>query len=294
MDEILVACGDIELLRRIVSDLPEGRFEPVATRTGRGMAEKIDDRRLPLAIVHEDLEDDGAVPLCISLQKLDPRPAVLFLADSPPDEGPFDRAVRYPVPGPVLRNAIDELLQPEDADEDVESWKAFYKEVAGRLERAEDQDYYELLGVAPDAPYDAVVEAFDDLSHRYHPDRYEHLRDRRWGQALHEHVQALYTLLTEAHRVLADRQLRKRYDRLRSRGELRLPSDELSSPDTGPESLAETAETSRGERFLEMAQTELAKENYRDALQNLKFASNVEPDNPYIDEKIDELEEALN
>lgn len=292
MTQALIACGDVSLLKRIVGDLPD-EFEPIASKTGEGIARKVEGRDVPLAIVHEQLQDGATTQLCRDLQRLEVPPAILLLADDPPDDGPFDRAIRYPVPGPVLRNAIQDLLETDDEEEDLEKWKAFYKEVKRRVAELPEEDYYELLGVAPDAPHHAIVEAYDRLSMRYHPDRYQQYRDEKWGRALHEKVGRLYTLLTEAFQVLSDRKLRKRYDQLRDQGELRMPGDELSSPDTGPQSLTDFAETSQGRKYLRMAQTEIAKENYRDALQNLQFAASAEPANDAISEKIDEIEQKI-
>ncbi|MGM0555903.1 MAG: hypothetical protein ACQEVA_05975, partial [Myxococcota bacterium] len=58
MQQILIACGDVELLRKIVGDLPQNQFKPVATKTGEGIAQKLAGRNVPLAIVYEQLADD--------------------------------------------------------------------------------------------------------------------------------------------------------------------------------------------------------------------------------------------
>lgn len=293
MDEILIACGDVDLLKRIAGDLPGETYKPVATRTAEGIAAKLQGRGVGVAIVHSDLQDGRGLDLCRELKALDPAPRIVFLADSPPDDGPFDRALAYPVPGPVLRNAV-EAIDPSESDElDLDKWKAFYREVDERLAATDDQNYYEMLGLEPDSPHHAVIEAFDRLSLRYHPDRYTQFRDRKWGRALHEKVTALYTVLTEAHEVLGDRKLRKRYEQLRRNGEKRMPPDELSSPESGPTSLSEAANSAKTRRFLEMAQTEIAKENWESALQNLEFAQSVEPDNERIAHEIEKVEAKL-
>lgn len=293
MEEILIACGDVELLKKIVGALPEGKYKPIATKTGEGIARKIAGRGVPVAIVHRQLQDDYAGQLCQELGALDRPPKVLLLAEDPPADGPFDRANKYPVPGPVLRNALKGVLQADEAGEDLDKWKAFYKEVKARLKKTPDQDYYQMLGLATDAPHHAIVDAFDKISLRYHPDRYKQYRDRKWGQALFEKVNQLYTILTEAYQVLSDRKLRSRYDRLRKKGERRMPADELSSPESGPESLTEAANSKQAKKYLKMAQTEIAKKNWQGALQNLQFASSIEPDNQLIAEKLDEIQAKL-
>lgn len=295
MDNILIACGDTDLLRRIVGDLPDG-YRPLATKRGGGIVEKVRERHVPVAIVHRHLEDNAAGPLCQKLKALEEPPAILLLCeDALPEAGPFDRALRYPVPGPVLRNALSKLHRARRGDEsdDLERWKAFYQEVKRRLAALAEQTYWEMLGVEHQADHQTVVDAFDQLSLRYHPDRFKQFKDRRWGEALHEKLTRLYTTLTEAYEVLTDRRLRKRYREVRSTGDLRLPPQELSAPDSGPKSLTDAAQTAKARRFLEMAQTEIAKEDYPAAIQNLKFAQSMEPDNAHIKKKIEELEEKV-
>jgi len=290
MDEILIACGDVELLKQIVAQVPDDQFKPIATKTGEGIVDKIRGRDVGVALVHEQLADDTSPALCRGLQQLDPAPGVVFLAEQPPEEGPFDTAIRYPVPGPVVRNAIGRVRRADDDGEDLDEWKAFYGEIKQRLAAVSDQDYYEMLGLTPDAPHHAVVKAFDRVSLRYHPDRYKTYRDRPWGEALHKQINQLYTILTEAYQVLSDRELRQRYDELRAGGQLRMPPDELSSPDSGPSSLTEAANSAKTRKFLEMAQTEIAKKNWDQALQNLEFAASMEPNNERLSQKIEEIE----
>lgn len=294
MDDILIACGDIDLLRRIVSDLPDSVSNPMATKKGEGMVEKVVERGIELAIVHEHLRDDGTQALCKGLARLRGGPPILLLTDSsPPDEGPFDRAMRYPVPGPILRNAIESLSTSEDDEEELERWRQFYREVKTRQSQLSEQDYFEMLGVEQGAPHQEIVDAFDHLTSRYHPDRYQQHRDQKWGRALHERLGSLYATLTEAYQVLTDRKLRKQYEDALKRGEIRLDEDVLSNPDTGPESLTDLSNHPKVERFLEMAQRELAKDNPSDALQHLEFASNIDPDNQALTERIEQIEANL-
>lgn len=291
MDEILIACGDVELLKKIVAQLPDDQFKPIATKKGQGILEKVRGRNVGIAIVHEQLADDTSLQLCRALNQLDPAPGIVFLAEDPPEDGPFDTAIRYPVPGPVIRNAIDRVRPGGDEGEDLDKWKEFYGEVKKRLNAVADQDYYEMLGLPSDAPHHAVVKAFDNVSLRYHPDRYKQHRDTRWGEALHDKINKLYTILTEAYQVLSNRKLRQRYDELRAGGgQKRMPPDELSAPESGPSSLTDAANSAKTRKFLEMAQTEIAKKNWEAALQNLEFAASMEPDNDRISQKIEDIE----
>ena len=290
MKQLLVACGDVELLKRILSQIPRDQFKPIATKKGAGTAQKVAGRPLAGAIVHAQLADGATEQLLQGLQTHLPNTPILLLSpDSPPADGLFERALRYPVPGPVLRNALRSMISTQTSADDRDRWRAFYKEVKARLDTAAQQSYYGLLGVEDGAPHHKLVTAFDRLSMRYHPDRYSQHRGKAWGDKLFREVNSLYKLLTEAYGVVSDRRLRKKYEQALSRGELRLDPDEVNATDKGPQSLAELANTDKARRFLKMAQTDLAKGAHSSALQNLQFAASMEPDNAAIQKKIDRL-----
>lgn len=63
------------------------------------------------------------------------------------------------------------------------------------------RDYYEVLGIHPQAPARAVEEAYWELAHQYHA-----RRSRAAAKRLR--------VLNEAYEVLADPQRRRAYDRL--------------------------------------------------------------------------------
>lgn len=294
MQQILIACGDIELLRKIVSDLPQDTFEPIATKTGEGIAQKITGRDVPVAIVYEQLADDTTRQLLQELVQLDGGPAVIYLSkDAPPSSGPFQRALRYPVPGPVLRNAIKAVSGIGKTEHDLEKWRLFYREIKARLEQVEEQSYYQILGLPNDVPHHRLQKAYDVLSKRYHPDRYSKFRGEKWGKAIHEMTKDLYKEMTEAYGILSDRKLRKKYDRALSEDILRLGSDDMPSEDRGPQSLETLGNTSKSRKFLKLAQTDVASGNLSGALQNLQFASSMEPNNKDIAEKIEEVRQKM-
>lgn len=287
MKEILVACGDVPLLKEILSHLPANTFKPIATKNGLGTAQKVVSRPLALAIVHLHLADQGASTLVRELRSLKPDlPILLLTPDTPPQEGPFDRSLRYPVPAPVLRNAIKSLAPPVTEHQDLDRWKTFYQEVKARYAQTPEQSYYGILGLPDGAPHHALVAAFDKLSMRYHPDKYSQFRQERWGKALFDKVNALYKLMTHAYGVVSDRRLRKVYDQALAQGQLRLAPEDTNMADRGPRSLDELANSPHAKKFLKLAQTEIAKGNQAAALQNLKFALSMEPDNLAIQKKI--------
>lgn len=288
MESILIACGDTDLLRQIAADLPVDQFKPIATRKGAGIPEKLAGRGLALAIVHETLQDGHGAVLCQALKAMNPQPVVLLLVTGDaPKSGPFDLALRYPVPGPVLRNALKKISSKDTAEQDMERWRAFFDEVNQRIRQLGQQSYYQMMGVRPDAPHHAIVQVFDAISQRYHPDRYTQFRGERWGAAVYEQVNQLYKTYTEAFGVLSDRKLRQKYDDALTRGELRLADD--AALDTGPRNLSDFGQTPQARKFLKLAQTDIARRDWNQALQNLNFALSLEPDNQAIQAKIAEL-----
>lgn len=291
MEDILIACGDTELLRQIVADLPPDQYKPIATRKGDGILAKLQGRDIPYAIIHESLADGPGAVLCQALKQSAQPPNILFLvAASIPATGPFDAAIAYPVPGPVFRNAFKRIVKSQESAEDLERWRAFYNEVLGRKDALPQQSYYQMLGVKTQAPHHLIVQVFDALSLRYHPDRYQRYRGVRWGDAIYDQVNELYKVYTEAYGVLADRRLRQRYDEVLSKGELRLAGDD-SNGDSGPRQLVDLGASPQSKKFLKLAQADLARGQTTQALQNLRFALSMEPGNSAISAKIAELEQ---
>jgi len=294
MKEILIACGNVNLLKQIVSDLPPNAFKPIATKRGGGIAQKINGRGVQAAVIHEHLEDNATQQLMGELRAIQPVPKVLLLCSgAPPAEGPFEMALRYPVPGPVFRNALKRLVPDEDTGEDLEKWRMFYRELKEKNEHVGAENYYQVLGVPDGAPHHLLVRAFDQLSLRYHPDRYNQYRAERWGAAIFDEVNALYKIQTEAYSVLTDRQLRARYEKALERGEVRLSKDETAARPTGPKALTDLATNSQSKKFLKLAQTDISTQNWSGALQNLKFALSMDASNEGIQAKIAEIEAKL-
>lgn len=294
MDEILIACGDVQLLKKIAADLPSGRFKPIATKSSSGIVEKLATRRVKLAIVHESLTDAPGAALCVQLMRASAPPAILYLStDMPPKEGPFTLALRYPVPGPVLRNALTRLMPDTGADHDMERWRAFFDELRARVQALGAQNYFEVLGVPTGAPHHHVVAAYDQLSLRYHPDRYAQFRDKDWGNAVYEQANLLFQTVTEAFSVLSDRRMRKLYERGLSSGQLRVDPAARATQDSGPETLDTQAQSKQGRKFLQLAQQDIARGDWASALQNLRFAQSMEGDLPVILQKIAEVEARL-
>jgi curved DNA-binding protein CbpA len=74
-------------------------------------------------------------------------------------------------------------------------------------------DYYDVLGLSPDASADEIKRAFRERIARYHPDKVQHL-----GPEFQQLAQLRSSELTEAYRTLSDAVRRMDYDRARAAG----------------------------------------------------------------------------
>ena len=138
---------------------------------------------------------------------------------------------------------------------------------------------------------EAEVEAFDALSLRYHPDRYNQFRHERWGEAIYQEANILYKMMTEAYGVLADRKMRALYDQGLAQGLKRLSLEDAKNlKNAGPKSVEDLGTLDASKKFLKLAQTDIATMNWNRALQNLRFAQSMEPQNEAIAAKIQEIE----
>ncbi|MHC4591526.1 MAG: molecular chaperone DnaJ [Planctomycetota bacterium] len=71
-----------------------------------------------------------------------------------------------------------------------------------------EKDYYEILGVAPDAPHEKIRKAYRRLAKKHHPDR------QKGSKAAEDKFKEI----ADAYSVLGDPEKRKQYDRLRQAG----------------------------------------------------------------------------
>ena len=294
MEQILIACGNVDLLRKIAGDLPTGRFKPIATKTGAGIAAKIAPRNVRLAIVYEALADGHGAALCNELRQTPSPPAILYLCSAtPPNAGPFEVALKYPVPGPVLRNAIKRLAPPADTGHDMAAWQSFFAEIQQRLSAMPQQSYFGVLGLPDGAPHDHIVGSYDQFSLRYHPDRYAQYRTEPWGADVYDATNQLYQVVVEAFSVLSDRRLRKAYERGLQEGTLRMDPNVAAQAQGASEQLENLAQTKQGKKFLKLAKGDIARKEWASALQNLQFAASMEDEIPALNDKIAEVKAKL-
>lgn len=291
IQEVLVACGHVEILREILHVLPPERIKPIATKRGNQTASKVAGRGIGLAIVHEHTQDHGSLQLVEQLAQWPEPPQILWLTQEPSAHPPSGahRSLRYPVPAVVLRNAVLGMLPDAEDEHDLEKWRAFYQELKRVRAGHPDQDYYQILGIPHNAAHHMLVRAFDTLTRRYHPDRYSMYRGERWGEAIYQEANAIYKLITQAYSVLSNRKLNAAYQEVLARGQKRLDLKASAASAQGPKRLEDVAQSSQAKKFLQMAQMDLARQDVPSALRNLEFARSMEPDNAQIEAKIRHL-----
>ncbi len=178
--------------------------------------------------------------------------------------------------------------------------------------------YYELLGITPQAGADDVRRAFYRFAESFHPD----------GHAMRPasertSINTVFKRGAEAYRVLADAQLRQRYDEARPGGNaaaraalmaprpqgqpaMRAPPPSLAAPPPTRESLPPGAlkdplatmtgklgdyvRQPRARPFAQMAEDLAKKKDFGKAKLQLKLAMNMDPGNPTLETYLKELE----
>ncbi len=132
---------------------------------------------------------------------------------APPQSLPPSAAA---LPGaPVTARIIAPLTAPPPAPPDAltPEHRAQWDELAARINRFDAQTYYEMLDLAPQAPIDAVREAYFALTKQVHPDRLPAPL-----LPLLPGAQRLFTVLTEAHETLTEDARRKQYEEMMKDG----------------------------------------------------------------------------
>ena len=144
----------------------------------------------------------------------------------------------------------------------------------------DDLDYYDLLGVDPQAGVDAIRVAFHAFARRYHPDN--HTDDPK----RHRRATKIFRRGTEAYRVLLDRELRAAYDGELRKGIKRLRSGvERRHGSRIPRPLGPRART-----FYAAAEQAQRDGDLRAAILQIRIALQHEPDSERLEAKLEELE----
>jgi len=221
MAEVLQRFGDQLILLHIDAPIRRFRFEPreqaiidvlrakpqpLSELLTRGLAEPEYVRRLVYAmLITRQLESGipGVEPIGVdeapSSSRMPVAPA-LPLAPKPS---------RHPSP---IGSSHPPIQVPEPKPIESPELAAFKAEIRARAAHGA-ADYYELLGVAPDAIPAVIQGAFFQLAKRWHPDRLgPDFADVR------ELATKVFARMSEAHQILSDPTRRKEYDELRKDG----------------------------------------------------------------------------
>ncbi len=149
--------------------------------------------------------------------------------------------------------------------------------------------YYAILRVAPDAPPTEIKAAFHSFAMRCHPDRYV---DE--GHDVAKAAAEVFKRGVEAYNVLSKSDLRTRYDKGLPKT-LRLDPDALPSVPAPPKgrTLEEIAQTARGKQFALKADRLISIGKLEEARVQIINATQEEPFNEELKERLDVLYEAL-
>ncbi|MET0790805.1 MAG: DnaJ domain-containing protein [Polyangiaceae bacterium] len=193
-----------------IIDVLRAKPQPLHELLNRGLADPAYVRRLVYAmIITRQLETgiQGVEPIGVDeapsssrmlVASAFPLPSIL----SPRPNASVDASrlsSQPPVPAPAPRVESPELV-------------AFKAEVRERAAHG-NANYYELLGVAPDAIPSVIQAAFFQLAKKWHPDRLgPDLADVR------DLATKVFARMSEAHQILSDPSRRKEYDDLRKDG----------------------------------------------------------------------------
>lgn len=151
--------------------------------------------------------------------------------------------------------------------------------------------YYAILRCAQDASPAQVKAAFHSFALRAHPDRYvDH--DPEVARAAAE----VFKRGVEAYNILSKPNLREKYDRGLEKGRLRLDPDALPSAPPPPpkgKTLEEVAETPKGKLIAARADRLISIGKLEEARIQIINATQEEPFNEELKERLNALYEAL-
>jgi curved DNA-binding protein CbpA len=116
------------------------------------------------------------------------------------DRGSVLPSITMPTEQPTPVPSVDRSSIPPTTD-------VVLLEISERAEKADAQNYYQLLGVGQGTPNPQISAAFFKLAKRFHPDRLGIEDPEVKAQAV-----SLFARMNEAHQVLTDNERRAEYD----------------------------------------------------------------------------------
>jgi len=288
---VLIAASEDEVLAAIAHEIPTDRFAPLVARGWAQVEAAMGAITLDAAVVHYVLEDIDPMAFCSQLRALEgyeELPLLLLLpgVGRSANEGePFDIAMGFPAGPKVLADNLAKAMRKHDAR--VETALAdLEKEVVWRTTQLDEKTYYEILGVTPSATRTEIVDGYDKLSLRFHPDRITALAEREDMKAL---CDTLYLHVTEAYQTLSDATHRKKYDKLMAAGKLRFDPTRRGER---ARQLIDIVSNATAKRYISKAEAELRQGNKKSALMWLDMAKQVEKNNVELERRIEKIQES--
>ncbi|MCR9096337.1 MAG: DnaJ domain-containing protein [bacterium] len=154
----------------------------------------------------------------------------------------------------------------------------------------DELDYYQLLGVAPQATSAEIRKAYHASSRSFHPDANRTLPDD-----LRATCGQISKRITEAYCVLRDARRRKAYDSKRDENDsastLRIQIAEAKNAHVEARKSECRGATAQGRQFHAKAEADIKSGNFAGAIQNLQMALTFEPANAGFKALVDDLKE---
>ena len=157
-------------------------------------------------------------------------------------------------------------------------------EITALARVVDELDYYEILGLARDAPAREVRSAYHRASRRFHPDAH-----RRREAGLRRASAVVSKRVCEAYAVLRDTRRRRIYDEmLKERGDRRIPLGDIEERRARRERASKGGSTPQGQQFFGRALADMRREDWAAAARNLHTALAFEPGNTDFRQKLEE------
>ncbi len=155
--------------------------------------------------------------------------------------------------------------------------------------KVDQLNYYQLLGVKPDADISEIRRAYHRRARSIHPDRFYEHPDPEIRRA----VSTIFKRITEAYTVLRDPEKKELYDQ-----KLREDPKHLRFTDEDLQELRQkkrisTGKTAKTRQLYQKAIELHQRGEIKTAIQNLKLASSFEPDNAHFKELLEKWSSEL-